>query len=201
MSPMSAARHREWQVEGGTALLLIDVQNSFHHPDGGNYFEASRDILGNLRRLLACARQSGALIVHVADRHRPGQPDFEAHKLPDHCLHGEFDAEFVEGFGPPSSAGGNEILVIKRRFSAFMHTDLDLALRENGISRLVVAGVKTNVCVRATIQDGFGLGYKCLLVKDATSSNRPALAQSSTEDIDRYMGWAVSMDEALAALA
>lgn len=197
---MNVPRSEEWRVTGGTALVLIDVQNSFYHPTGGNYFAAASSIVDNLHALLGAARASGTLIVHVADRHRPAQPDFESHKLPDHCMHGEFDAEFFAGFGPPPD-GGNEILLIKRRFSAFMQTDLDLTLRENEIQRLVVAGVKTNVCVRATIQDGFGLGYKCLLVKDATSSNRPALAASSLEDIDRYMGWAVSLDDALAALA
>ncbi|HWJ36704.1 MAG TPA: isochorismatase family cysteine hydrolase [Steroidobacteraceae bacterium] len=198
---MSGARSDEWQVKDGTALVLIDVQNNFFHPDGGNYFPAAPEIVGNLQVLLSSARRSGALIVHVADRHRPGQPDFELHKLPGHCVQGEFDSEFFESFGPSAAQGGNEILVAKRRFSAFMQTDLDLALRENGIERLVVAGVKTNVCVRATIQDGFGLGYKCLLVTDATSSNRPKLAESSAEDVDRYMGWAVSMEDAVAALA
>jgi nicotinamidase-related amidase len=197
---MSGTRSDEWQVKGGTALVLIDVQNSFYHPEGGNYFAAALEIVGNLRVLLDSARRSGALIVHVADRHRRGQPDFESHKLPGHCVDGDFDSEFFAGFGPSERAGGNEILVVKRRFSAFMQTDLDLTLRENGIERLVVAGVKTNVCVRATIQDGFGLGYKCLLVADATSSNRSKLADSSAEDIDRYMGWSVSMDEAVAAL-
>jgi nicotinamidase-related amidase len=198
---MRDVRHTEWQVTGGTALLLIDLQNSFLHPKGGNYFPAVGEIVNGLARLLAAARGSGALIVHVADRHRAGQPDFETHKLPNHCVHGDFDAEFFTGFGPPAAATGRELLLEKRRFSAFMQTDLDLTLRENGIARLVVAGVKTNVCVRATIQDGFGLGYKCLLVKEATGSNRPHLAASSTEDVDRYMGWAVSMDDALAALA
>lgn len=198
---MSEVRHREWQVTGGTALLLIDLQNSFLHPNGGNYFPATRDIVSQLERLLATARRSGALVVHVADRHRYAQPDFETHKLPSHCVHGDFDAEFFAGFGPPTTPTGKELLLEKRRFSAFLQTDLDLTLRENGITRLVVAGVKTNVCVRATIQDGFGLGYKCLLAREATSSNRPHLAASSVEDIDRYMGWAVSMDDALAALA
>jgi nicotinamidase-related amidase len=198
---VSGERSGEWQVMGGTALLLIDVQNSFFHPNAGNYFEAASEILPNLGRLLDSARRSGVLIVHVADRHRPGRPDFETHKLPSHSIEGDFDADFFEGFGPQPSKIGKEILLVKRRFSAFLQTDLDLTLRESGVERLVVAGVKTNVCVRATIQDGFGLGYKCLLVKDATSSNRPMLAEASAEDIDRYMGWAVSMDDALAALS
>jgi nicotinamidase-related amidase len=198
---VSEARSDEWRVKGGTALLLIDVQNVFFHPDGGNYFAAAPEIVANLKLLLGSARRSGVLIVHVADRHRPGRPDFEAHKLASHSIDGDFDAGFLDGFGPSPSEVGNEILLVKRRFSAFFQTDLDLILREHEIERLVMAGVKTNVCVRATIQDGFGLGYKCLLVKDATSSNRPKLAESSAEDVDRYMGWAVSMNDALAALA
>lgn len=183
-----------------TALVLVDLQNSFLHPMGGNYYPAVDTIVPNLRRLLAHARSRDRLIVHVADRHRPGLHDFESHKLPGHCVDGEFDAEFFDGFGPPSPASPNEVSIVKRRFSAFFGTDLDTVLRENRIERLVVAGVKTNVCVRATIQDGFGLGYRCLLAREATNSNRPVLEEASAEDIQRYMGWSVSLAEAEAAL-
>lgn len=183
-----------------TALVLIDLQNSFLHPDGGNYYPAVDTIVPNLMRLLGHARERGRLIVHVADRHRPGVPDFESRKLPGHCVEGEFDAEFFAGFGPAIPTPPNEITIVKRRFSAFFGTDLDTMLRENGIERLVVAGVKTNVCVRATIQDGFGLGYRCLLARAATNSNRANLEAASAEDIDRYMGWSVSLADAEAAL-
>lgn len=183
-----------------TALVLVDLQNSFLHPTGGNYYPAVDAIVPNLLRLLAHARAKNRLIVHVADRHRAGLNDFEGHKLPGHCVDGEFDAEFFAGFGPAPSAPANEISIVKRRFSAFFATDLDVALRENGIDRLVVAGVKTNVCVRATIQDGFGLGYRCLLAREATNSNRINLQDASIEDIERYMGWSVSLHEAEAAL-
>jgi nicotinamidase-related amidase len=183
-----------------TALVLVDLQNSFLHPDGGNYYPAVDTIIPNLARLLDHARARGRLIVHVADRHRPGVHDFESHKLPGHCVEGEFDAEFFAGFGPSAAAGPNEIVIVKRRFSAFFGTDLDTVLRENAIERIVVAGVKTNVCVRATIQDGFGHGYRCLLARDATNSNRTNLEAASAEDIDRYMGWSVSLADAETAL-
>ena len=49
----------------------------------------------------------------------------------------------------------NEIVCSKRRYSAFFATDLALFLREQGIERAIVAGVKTNVCIRATGQDAF----------------------------------------------
>lgn len=180
-----------------TALMLIDLQRSFLDRSGGNYFEASASIVGNLQRLLAAAREKQRTVVHVAERHRPNVKDFESTKLPEHCVAGEPDAEFYPGFGPDSE---REFLLEKRRVSAFFGTDLDLLLREQGIERIVVAGVKTNVCVRATVIDAFSLGYRCLVVRDAVRSNRAHLSDASLEDIDRYFGWVVSMDDALEAL-
>lgn len=176
-----------------TALVLVDVQNSFFHPNGGNYYPESAAVVPKLRRLLNRARAAGRLIIHVAEQHRPNVEDFESAKLPEHCIAGEFDAQFFEGFGPGDDT---EFLLAKRRISAFFATDLDLLLREKGIERIVIAGVKTNMCVRATVQDGFALGYRCIVPRDAVNSNRSHLADASLEDIDRYLGWVVTIDEA-----
>ncbi len=176
-----------------TALVLVDVQNSFFHPDGGNHYRESAEVVPPLQRLLDRARGRGRVIVHVAEQHRPNVEDFESVKLPQHCVEGDFDAEFFEGFGP---AGDNEFLLRKRRTSAFFATDLDLLLREKGISRLVLGGVKTNVCIRATVQDAFSFGYRAIVAREAVNSNRPHLAAASLEDIERYLGWVLPMDEA-----
>jgi maleamate amidohydrolase len=181
-----------------TALVLIDVQNSFFHRDGGNYYAESAAVVPHLRRLLDRARAAGRLIIHVAEQHRPNVLDFESAKLPEHCIAGEFDARFFEDFGPRDDS---EFLVAKRRTSAFFSTDLDLLLREKGIERLVIAGVKTNVCVRATVESGFSLGYRCIVPRDAVSSNRRHLGDASLEDIERYFGWVTTVDEAEEMLA
>jgi maleamate amidohydrolase len=73
--------------------------------------------------------------------------------------------------------------VRKRRYSAFFTTDLDLILREAGVGRLLIVGVKTHVCVRATAQDAFGYGYAVYVVKGAIGSNHPHLHAASLEDI------------------
>lgn len=187
----------ETGASSGTALMLIDLQRSFLDRSGGNFFEASVTIVDNLQKLLAAAREEERTVIHVAERHRPNIKDFESLKLPEHCVAGEADAEFFPGFGP---GGEQEFLLEKRRVSAFFGTDLDLLLREQGIERIVIAGVKTNVCVRGTVSDAFSLGYRCLVVRDAVSSNRAHLSDASLEDIDRYFGWVVSMGEALEAL-
>lgn len=182
-----------------TALVLIDIQNSFFHQEGENYYPESAEIVPNLHRLLELARTSGHVIVHVCEQHRPNLDDFEHVKLYEHCVAGSWNAAFFAGFGP--AGGDNEFLLEKRRMSAFFATDLDLLLREKRISRLVIAGSKANVCIRATVQDAFARGYHCLVPEAAVNSNRGHLTAASLEDIDRYMGQVVSMEEAEQALS
>lgn len=182
-------------MKADAALLLVDVINDFFDPRGANYHPGYDAVLEAVRRLVAAARAGGVPIVHSREAHRPG-PDFEHRKLPVHCVAGSWDGQ------PPASleVGPEDIIVFKRRYSAFFATDLDLLLRERGVRRLVVAGVKSHVCVRATVQDAFALGYEVRVPREATGSNHLHLHEASLEDIDRYMGRVVSLGEALAAL-
>ncbi|WP_136660528.1 isochorismatase family cysteine hydrolase [Nitratireductor sp. XY-223] len=182
-----------------SALIVIDMQNSFLHPDGENYYPAAADVTGNVKRLIAAAGASRTPVVHVADRHRDGFEDFEQKRLPRHCVSGGFNAAYFDGFGPTGKR--HEIEIVKRRFSAFFATELALFLNEQAVEQVVLCGVKTNVCVRATAQDAFANGFEVCVVKDATNSNRDHLAKASLEDMERYMGRLVSTDEAVEMLS
>lgn len=182
-----------------TALLVIDMQKGFLHPDGENFYAAAQETIAPTEQLIVESRKNNRLIVHVADQHRPGLNDFESHKLPTHCLSTDWNSDFFDGFGPQDR--DREIAVHKRRFSAFFATDLALLLQEQKIERLVIAGIKTNVCVRSTIQDAFAHGFKTLLARETTNSNRSHLADAALEDIERYFGWVVSQDDAIEALS
>jgi maleamate amidohydrolase len=177
------------------ALIVIDMQNAFLHPDGENFYPAAPEVIVPARALIDAAATSGAVMVHVADRHRHGFADFEQPKLPVHGVSGGFDAEFFDGFGPQGRP--REIEIVKRRYSAFFGTDLALFLREQGIDTLVICGVKTNVCVRATAQDAFGHGFVVNVVRDAVNTNRAHLGAASLEDIERYLGHVIGLDDAL----
>lgn len=177
------------------ALLLVDMQNSFLHPEGENYYPQPEGFVDNVALLLNAARSKGSLVVHTIDRHRRGFTDFESKRLPPHCLNDEFNAEYFNEFGPLGR--GNEIEIVKRRYSAFFATELSLFLNEQSVDKVVICGLKTNVCVRATVQDAFAYGFNVHVVREATSSNRAQLAESSLEDIDRYFGRVISMEQAL----
>ena len=181
-----------------TALILVDVINSFFEPGHPNYYPGVEDVLPAMRALLDAARKSATLVVHVAEKHRPGFDDFEWRKLPVHHLADAHDAAFFAGFEP---RGEHETTVFKRRFSAFFATDLALFLTEQKVTRVVIAGVKTNVCIRATAQDAFANGFEPVIAREATNSNRPHLAEASLEDIDRYMGRVVPLSEAIGMLS
>jgi nicotinamidase-related amidase len=181
---------------GDCALILIDVIKGFFEPGGEFYNEAYGAILPAIKRLLGAARARGRLVVHARETHRAGEPDFERIKLPEHSVAGTFHQEFVDGFTP----GPDELEIPKRRYSAFFATDLSLRLSEFGIRRVVLAGCKTNVCVRATAQDAFGYGLEVLVPREAVTSNRLNLHEASLEDIDRYIGRVITMDEAVKLL-
>jgi len=181
-----------------TALILVDVTNSFFLEGMPNNYPAAAEVLDPLRQLLARAREAGRIVVHAVERHYPGFDDYEWRKLPRHHFLGDRDQQIFAGFEP---SGEREVLIGKRRYSAFFATDLALFLHEQKIERVVLAGVKTNVCIRATAQDAFANGFDVVVAREATNSNRPHLAAASLEDIDCYIGSVVALEEALEMLA
>jgi nicotinamidase-related amidase len=178
------------------ALLLVDVDNAFFDPRGAFYFPAAQAVIDPLRELLEAARAGGRLVVHARERHHPGLADFEGKTLPAHCVGDDFDARPFPGFEELPG----EPVVAKRRYSAFFATELALLLHEQATQRVIVAGVKTNVCVRATVQDAFAHGFRATVVRGAVDSNRPHLHEAALEDIARYFGDVVDLDTARAWL-
>jgi maleamate amidohydrolase len=187
----------ERETQPATALILVDVTNSFFLEGMPNFYPSAADALAPLHALLAKARETGRIIVHAVERHYPGFNDYEWKKLPRHHFIGDKDTDFFQGFEPK---GESEIVCQKRRYSAFFATDLALFLHEQRIERVVIAGVKTNVCIRATAQDAFANGFSVVVPKEATNSNRPHLADASLEDIQRYIGEVVPLNRALEML-
>ena len=175
------------------ALLLVDVNRSFFDTDGPFHYPGALDNLGPLHQLLEAARDGKRLIVHAREAHRKGLLDYERPKLPEHSYLGDRDQEPYPGF----EERPGEIVIHKRRFSAFFATDLALLFQEQGTERVIIAGVKTNVCIRASVQDAFAYGFRPTIARGSVSSNRPHLHEASLEDIQGYIGEVVELDLAV----
>lgn len=179
------------------AVLVIDVVKDFTDPAGKVPHAAAADIVPRIDALVQEARARGALIVWVIDQHRAGKPDWELANVRDHCTEGTPGVELA----PPLEPAAEDYVINKRRYSAFAGTDLDLILRDNHIDTVILTGTKTNVCIRATAQDAFQNNYRVIVPRECVSTDKAHLHEANLEDIGKYLGRVVSVDEAIQYLS
>jgi nicotinamidase-related amidase len=186
-----------------TALVLIDLQNDFCHPDGvmgqlGEDLTPMREAVAGAAKTLAWARQVGLHVIHVrAEYSHLDASDVSLFASREAsgtacCRPGTWGADFVDELKPHSG----EWLVAKHRFSAFVDTRLDLLLRSNGIRTLIVAGVATQCCVESTVRDASLRDYYVVVVKDAVGARgrMKHLHEASLETMSLYFAECLSLD-------
>jgi nicotinamidase-related amidase len=178
------------------AVLVIDVVKDFTDPAGKVSHAEAAQIVPHIDDFVREARTRGAVIIWVIDSHRPGKPDWELEHVRPHC---RADTPGVD-LAPPLAPQPEDYVINKRRYSAFVGTDLDLILRDNHIDTLFLLGTKTNVCIRATAQDAFQSNYYVVVPRECVSTDKPHLQTANLEDIDKYMGRVVPVTEAIAML-
>ncbi|MFN0304818.1 MAG: cysteine hydrolase family protein [Burkholderiales bacterium] len=189
-----------------TALLVIDMQNDFCHPDGlmarlGNDISFNRDVVPIQRRIIAAARAVGVMVIHVhaqygelnaspATLFRTGdEPALEARI----CLPNSWGAQPIDDLAPHAG----EPVVIKHRYSAFVDTRLETLLRSNGIRTVVVIGTATPVCVESTVRDGMMRDYRMIVPREAVACRGHVrhLHEASLETLGRYFAKVCSAEE------
>lgn len=110
------------------------------------------------------------------------------------CKRGSWGAKFDDNLQPRDT----DVIVEKKKYSAFVRTDLDDLLKGWGVRTLVITGVSTCTCVESTARDGFMRDYYIILAKDLTASYDESLYQATLKNIDERFGHVVSSEELLA---
>lgn len=167
------------------AVLVIDMQQDFLSPTSPLFVAGGPAIVPALQRALKAARSAGEPIIHVVRRHRVTGIDVDQSRR----------ALFAEtgGFLVAGTPGAEELpqlaptpwdfTVAKTRWSAFFATDLDALLRRLGIHRLILTGVQTPNCIRATATDALSLDYATVVLSDATASQTGEIQLSNLRDM------------------
>src|SRR5438445_206356 len=177
------------------AQLALGVVTLFNKTmTGGRGFIALAAVyLGDATPGLTARGAVSLRVLHAREAHRRGSRDYGRPKLREDSYLGDRDQAPYPGVEEQRG----EVVVHERRFSAFFATDLALLLQEQGVERVIIAGVKTNVCIRASVQDAFAYGFRPTIARGSVSSNRPHLHEASLEDIQRYIGEVVDLDVAV----
>jgi len=151
-----------------TAVVVVDMENGFCHPDGSLYAPDSEAAIEPVRELVERAREAGASVVFTRDVHPPGQFE-DAHyydefdRWGEHVLEGSWEAELVDELMPAD----DDLVVEKHTYDAFHETQLDGWLGAHGIKDLVICGTLANVCVLHTASSAGLRDYRPILAEDA----------------------------------
>lgn len=157
---------------GKAAVLVIDVQNDFCHPEGlhgasGKDLSAIERAARRLEEFLPAARAAGVPVVFVRNGHSSDSdtPEWLArHAKPRRaqtCQVGSWGAEFY--LVAPTD---DDVVVDKRRYSAFVGTSLDETLAALGRRSLLFCGVASNTCVETSLRDAVCRDYLATMVED-----------------------------------
>lgn len=181
------------------ALLVIDPQNAFCHPEGtlgrsGVDVAPAQAAVGQIRRLVEAFRAAGLPVVwtqqwHLADdaaRARKALPSHTDKRARVAAVAGTWDAAFVDELA--DLADDPTYVVAKHRFGGFYQTRLDALLGMLGVDALFVTGVTANACVETTLREAYLRDYDVVAVEDAVAAVRPEWIDVAQAVWAQYLG-------------
>ncbi len=156
------------------AIIVVDMlKDNFKESPKNPYYREGREILPNLQKLLKKAREKGFPVVFACDSFLKGDFIFGS-RMKVHSLRGTKGAEVIDELEPEPT----DIVLPKRRFSAFFKTDLDQTLRTFGIDTIVVTGMTMEVCVLMTALEGLCQDFSVVILEDCTASRSKELRRA-----------------------
>lgn len=165
------------------ALVVVDVQNDFADPAGSLSVRGGEAIIGAVNREVATAEDAGAVVAYTQDWHPESTPHFakDGGIWPVHCVAGSWGAELHPSLhvapgaqrvrkGSSGEDGYSGFTMRDPVTGVDQPTELDGLLRAGGVDRVVVCGLATDYCVKATALDAVRLGYTTSVLTDAIAA-------------------------------
>lgn len=180
------------------AVVVVDLVRAYVEPDGPFFLDGAQDgVLAATAELVGTAREHGVPVIWTVVHYAADLADagFFAVKVPALACF----AEGAEGgWGELALAPARDDAVLtKQHASAFVGTSLAATLRARGVDTVVVAGVSTSGCVRATATDALAAGFRPVVVDEACGDRSAALHENNLADLDAKYADVVGLAEAL----
>lgn len=182
------------------ALIVIDMVEGYYNPDCDLYMGSDASLLSALR-VREAARTAGVPVILTNVVYHPlaldGGRFFEKSKPLRYFLQGNPMAAWPKGLEPHP----DELVVSKQYPSAFFGTSLASTLTSMGIDGVLLAGVSTSGCVRATCVDAMSHGFRTSVIADACGDRHPAPHEANLFDMNAKYADVVSEAEVIAHLS
>lgn len=182
------------------ALLLVDFCQAYFDPECDLYAEVD-EAMASALRVRAAARAAGVPVVLTNVVYHPSAIDggrfFEKAAPLKNFLKGSA----MGAFGPGLVPFDDELVVSKQYPSAFFGTSLASTLTSLGVDSVLLTGLTTSGCVRATCIDAMSHGFRTAVVADACGDRHAAPHEANLFDMNAKYADVVSEDEVLAFLA
>ena len=167
---------------GNQALLIMDMQNGIVERYAGNV----EPLFDTLSAALGAARANGTTVVFVRVAFREGAPEVSSRNKSFAALAGSLSmdesthaTQIHERLAPRPG----ELLVTKRRVSAFAASDLDVVLRANNIDSLVLSGIATSGVVLSTLRQAADLDFALTVLSDGCADQDSEVHRVLTEKV------------------
>jgi maleamate amidohydrolase len=181
------------------ALILIDFVEAYFDPACPLY-AGVEDALASAIRLRDAAREAGVPVIYTNVVYDKGGRNGGRFYQKSMVLH-HFIAGSPMGAWPKGLTVGEDELVISKQYpSAFFGTSLAATLTSWGIDTLILTGLSTSGCVRATCVDTCSYGFIPIVVREAVGDRHPAPHEANLFDMDAKYADVVSEAEATAYL-
>jgi nicotinamidase-related amidase len=182
-----------------TCLIIIDMQYDFLDASSPLFVRGGPLIINNVREILNCFRKNKFHLIFVKRLHRVDGSDVDKSRIElfnntgGFLIEGTRGVEIIEELKPLPL----EIVVVKKRWSAFFHTELDLMLRREKIKDLIICGIQTPNCIRASVTDAISLDYDVIVLEDGTASSTINVQKSNLLDMENMGAKILRTDEAI----
>ena len=182
------------------ALLIIDFVQAYFDPDC-ELFADVEDALESALRVRAAARAAGLPVIYTNVVYHPSGIDggrFFQKAMPlRHFTRGNRMGAWAAGLEPDAS----ELVISKQYASAFFGTSLASTLAARRIDSVIITGVTTSGCIRASCVDANSHGFIPVVVAEAVGDRHPAPHQANLHDMHAKYGDVVSEAEIVDYLA
>lgn len=189
-----------------TALVVIDMQETFCAPGAPAEVAASRDIVPAINDVARRLRALGGQVIYVlhANAHVGARSDWSL--FFDHVVADDVRARTIESLSPGRQKvwrgldqDERDLVVFKNRYSALISgsSNLERLLRSMNIDTLLIAGTKTNVCCESTARDAMMLDFKTVMLSDCCAALSHDEHRATLETFIQQFGDVLTGDEAI----